>query len=152
MEDEEGCGVVELVIYVSRAQAELSPAAIADIRVRSRVHNKQDDLTGVLLYTDGIFVQALEGPPERLGATLERIARDDRHAGMHIIRQVSVAGRLFPDWAMAFVTEADLPARSPVFRVALEASRGKAEGEQVQMMLADYYALRRPAPIAAKIA
>jgi hypothetical protein len=88
------------MVYVSAATRPLSPTELAEIVDGSRRNNIRDGITGLLLYHDGNFMQALEGPEAEVRALIERIKRDPRHTGMILMVRQYIAERSFPDWAM----------------------------------------------------
>ena len=69
-------------IYVSYAPDEMNFDTLRDISTVSNMRNRQDDLTGALLWSPGVFLQLLEGPKLELDATLARISADPRHSRM----------------------------------------------------------------------
>ena len=74
---------------------------LAAILRESRANNGIDGISG-LLTTDGVsFVQVLEGPPESVAATFERIQRDRRHTDIVVVSDNLEAARAFADWTMA---------------------------------------------------
>ncbi|PWN41946.1 BLUF-domain-containing protein [Ceraceosorus guamensis] len=91
------------IVYAS-SSPERSPAAasVEQILRTSRRNNAAEDITGLLLFHDGSFVQFLEGPPANVKRVYERIRKDDRHRGVIEILSVSVAKRSFADWSMAY--------------------------------------------------
>jgi len=90
------------LIYVSSATRLLSTADLDDILAASRRNNTQLGVTGMLLYKDGNFMQALEGPEEAVLKLQRKIARDPRHKGLLVLRQVEVKERAFKEWAMGY--------------------------------------------------
>lgn len=56
----------------------------------------------MLLYSDGRFVQALEGPEDAVRALYARIQRDPRHARVLTVRAGPGPRRYFADWSMGF--------------------------------------------------
>jgi hypothetical protein len=66
----------------------------------ARTHNLEHDITGLLLYHEGRFMQMLEGPREQVLSLYERIAADSRHAHLAIEFSQPTIERLFPDWQM----------------------------------------------------
>ena len=66
----------------------------------SRSLNERDGVTGALLCRADIYLQLLEGPPDKIEATFARIRKDDRHLDVQILLSGPVDARLFPDWAM----------------------------------------------------
>tara|TARA_R110000824_G_scaffold21417_5_gene79790 strand:+ start:862 stop:1335 length:474 start_codon:yes stop_codon:yes gene_type:complete len=71
----------------------------------SAAHNRLSELTGSLLFVDGHFIQILEGPPEQVEETFEKICCDFRHVDVRLIDLVNVSERLFEDWDMACLCE-----------------------------------------------
>ncbi|MCD2325281.1 BLUF domain-containing protein [Sphingomonas sp. IC-56] len=71
---------------------------------KSRVNNTRDSITG-LLYSDGTrFLQALEGPAEKVQAAYTRIKADPRHRAVVMLSERAIEEREFGDWAMAHKT------------------------------------------------
>ncbi|MFN0264077.1 BLUF domain-containing protein [Tepidamorphus sp. 3E244] len=100
----------ERIVYQSHAallpDAEVIGSAIDDIVESGRRNNARAGLTGVLLYTDGLFMQALEGPGDAIDAAMERITADRRHRDMLILRRDEADSRLFPDNPLTYVSAA----------------------------------------------
>lgn len=88
------------LVYTSSATRPFERGDLADILRSSRRRNAAAGVTGVLLYTEGRVMQALEGPQEAVEATFARIRADRRHRAITTLHRSSVAGRSFPDWAM----------------------------------------------------
>jgi len=65
--------------------------------------NTANGLTGALLFTDGLFIQALEGEARALEATFERICRDLRHRRVVLHEFSGAPGRVFAGWDMTAV-------------------------------------------------
>ena len=89
------------VVYVSSGKR-LSEAEVIDILRVSRFNNSHLNITGLLAYKDGNFLQVLEGPESSVTRVLETIERDRRHSGMIILAKRKLQERLFPEWSMAF--------------------------------------------------
>lgn len=90
------------LIYVSSSIKQLSDAELLDILKVSRENNSSRDITGLLLYKGGNFMQALEGPEETVRALYEKIEQDPRHKDVSIISTEQIQARQFPAWEMAF--------------------------------------------------
>ena len=65
--------------------------------------NTASGLTGALLFTDGLFIQALEGEAQALETTFERICRDRRHRRVVLHEFSEAPGRVFAGWGMTAV-------------------------------------------------
>lgn len=66
----------------------------------SRHNNQAVNLTGMLLYTDGLFFQYLEGSKETIQALYIRLLNDKRHHTVTTLMDEPIDKRLFKDWAM----------------------------------------------------
>lgn len=94
-------GLISLV-YVSAAAVPFDDAALTTLLQQSRSNNLQRHVTGMLLYRDGTFMQALEGE-EATVVALEATIRDDpRHTQMTRLLTQELTERQFPEWAMGF--------------------------------------------------
>lgn len=96
------------IVYCSSAPHLLSQDAILDILRTSRRNNAAVGVTGALLYADGTFMQALEGPDVAVNAVYARVRDDPRHRQILTLLDAPIATRSFADWAMGFVRVRDL--------------------------------------------
>lgn len=90
------------LVYVSIAAHELSMPEIAHLLEGARRRNAAADVSGVLLYSDGNFMQCLEGPADGLAQVYDIIRGDPLHYGLIEIVREPVARREFAEWTMAF--------------------------------------------------
>jgi hypothetical protein len=95
------------LVYVSAAVTWFSEGQLRGLLTQCRARNAQAGITGMLLYKDGNFMQALEGEEAAVRALVERIAADRRHQGMVTLYTGHSEERQFGDWTMGF---ADLTA------------------------------------------
>lgn len=77
---------------------------VADIVAQSAARNAAEGLTGALLQTRGMFIQALEGPMAAVEATFERICCDLRHRRVDLLEFVRADSRVFGEWSMVSIT------------------------------------------------
>jgi len=96
------------LIYVSSSIKLLNDTELLDILKISRENNGSKDITGLLLYKSGNFMQALEGPDEVVNALYEKIKADPRHKDVSVISREQITARQFSKWEMAF-TNLDNP-------------------------------------------
>ena len=89
-------------IYVSSAVELFSQEELMALLEKSRKNNSLLDITGMLLYKDGNFMQYLEGPNEAVVALLARIKADPVHRGVIVLLQEEHPEREFYQWAMGF--------------------------------------------------
>lgn len=91
------------LIYVSSANQGV-PIDAAAILATSRRNNGRDDITG-MLYSDGTrFLQALEGPADKVEAAFARIKQDARHRAIVVLSEREIDAREFGAWEMAHRT------------------------------------------------
>jgi Sensors of blue-light using FAD len=88
--------------YVSAAVSLFTNEQLRDLLVVCERNNRRDEITGLLLYKDGNFMQVLEGTEAVVRQAHERIASDPRHGGLITLLQGPQGERQFPDWSMGF--------------------------------------------------
>ncbi|AGX88121.1 BLUF domain-containing protein [Candidatus Symbiobacter mobilis] len=76
---------------------------MASILQSCHYHNKINGITGMLLYSDGSFLQVLEGQPEDVHETFDRICRDPRHCNIVFMTEEGVEERSFAHWSMGYM-------------------------------------------------
>lgn len=102
------------LVYTSRAFGDMSPGDISAILSEARQRNRQDGITGMLLFHKGKFLQILEGERARVQACYERIRRDGRHSNVITRFEGAVETALFSDWFLGYEALEELPALSRV--------------------------------------
>ena len=90
------------LIYVSTSVKLLKDDELLDILKVSRENNISSEVTGLLLYKGGNFMQVLEGPDEMVTALYEKIKTDPRHKDVSVISREQIQARQFHAWEMAF--------------------------------------------------
>jgi hypothetical protein len=96
------------LLYASRAGEKLGSAEIDAILTRSRGHNPQHGITGVLCYSGELFMQVLEGGRAQVNALYTEIVRDPRHRDVTLLDYEEVAERHFAGWTMGRVNLAKI--------------------------------------------
>lgn len=94
--------------YFSSATEEMSPAQLDSILEASRENNPRHGVTGLLLYHDLRFFQALEGPRAQVEEVYIRIATDRRHKRCLVLEFRPVETRIFERWSMGYKSGGDL--------------------------------------------
>jgi hypothetical protein len=87
-------------LYRSRAVGTWGPQGLRQLLDQAQQRNARRRLTGLLVFSQGCFVQWLEGAPEALEPVREAILHDARHADVRTLYAPPHAQRLFPDWSM----------------------------------------------------
>ncbi|MEG0344828.1 MAG: BLUF domain-containing protein [Acinetobacter sp.] len=76
---------------------------LTDILSAARDFNHENQLYGVLYYSDGIYFQCLEGSKEILEVLFERIQQDRRHVNIHRFKDHEIEKNHFSKWSMKYV-------------------------------------------------
>ena len=93
------------LVYLSNATTHFNNAPddeindILDIAIK---FNQEHDITGMLAYRSGIFLQILEGEKYLVQELFGRIAMDQRHESIRVLIKQECTERLFPHWSMAY--------------------------------------------------
>ncbi len=90
------------LVYVSSASHLLSVQEIDHLLQRARMRNVRQAVTGVLLYSQGNFMQYLEGPAIGLERVYDKVKADALHHGIIKLLTQPIRSRLFEEWAMGF--------------------------------------------------
>jgi hypothetical protein len=91
------------LVYVSAATADEPTSTELDaLLAHARQTNSAHGVTGLLLHAGGNFMQLLEGEPQPVQETFDRIAASRRHKDIIVLMDETVCEREFPDWSMAF--------------------------------------------------
>lgn len=100
------------VVYSSMATEPFDDAQLEALLAHSRAANGRDEITGMLLYNKGRFIQFLEGPEDRVRALVDRITADPRHANVRVMLDSNPEERQFAEWTMGYqpLKEAQGPA------------------------------------------
>ncbi len=123
------------VVYCSRAAANVDAAVVDQIIATSRRNNPRQDITGMLVFGEGIFFQWLEGPRANIQGLMKRLHSDDRHGQIVVLSEIEESSeRLFPSWDMELVGAEDIRV---VLVDALEDDHQPHNIEALRAMLAE---------------
>ena len=92
------------LIYASRTAGVLTPMDVKDIVRRSQRNNAKLGVTGMLMLSNGIFLQCLEGDHMAVNMLYHRIMLDARHREPAVLGYTEIDQRLYGAWAMGLVT------------------------------------------------
>src|SRR5690349_10256458 len=101
------------ITYASAAVAPFSEFELAQLLRHARVKNARLDVTGMLLYHEGSFLQVIEGDARVVEALFATIGCDPRHSRVLALLRREIEARHFGDWAMGFVSPKHFTARLP---------------------------------------
>ena len=93
------------LIYASRAAAGTDTRTVDAILERSRTHNVEHGITGVLCMCQNVqvYLQALEGAREAVNRLYGNIVRDARHHDVMLLEYAEIEERRFARWQMGRV-------------------------------------------------
>jgi hypothetical protein len=91
------------LIYGSSATNPIPSDELLAILEEARIKNAEKNITGMLLYDDGNFLQVLEGEDEVVTSLYNKICGDPRHQSIMLYVKKTIDKRNFDDWAMGFV-------------------------------------------------
>lgn len=95
--------------YVSFANQVMKRADLLALASQSARDNEKQQITGILLYDDGIFLQFLEGEENAVRELLGKIVKDRRHSRLCVVVECEIGERHFPGWHMALANAEECP-------------------------------------------
>ena len=91
------------IVYTSTANQVRSSAELERLLAGARRRNRTVGVTGMLVFHDGIFLQALEGETRAVNEIFVSILGDARHHDVTVLhRGPGREQRVFGDWPMGF--------------------------------------------------
>ena len=96
------------LLFASRAAAQMDQDALQAILRQSKANNPALGITGLLCYSGGLFIQALEGGRQAVNQLYLKIAADPRHSDVVLLSYEEIGERRFAGWAMGQVNMARL--------------------------------------------
>ena len=98
------------LLYVSNASNLMSDDDLESLLTNAKINNLNLNVTGMLVYHDGSFIQILEGDKDQVESLFHKISKDKRHNNIILIDERNIDTRCFPNWDMAFkkLTKSDL--------------------------------------------
>ena len=91
------------LMYASRANPAVDQEELIAILRKSKANNPALGVTGVLCFSEGIFLQALEGGRSAVNKLYNRIASDTRHTHVELLNYAEIGERRFAGWSMGQV-------------------------------------------------
>lgn len=91
------------LIYLSTATRLMEEKDLADLLEESRRNNLDHQITGLLLYLDGTFIQVIEGEEEKIRTLISNIIDDERNKDLQILNEDEIESRHFHGWSMGFL-------------------------------------------------
>lgn len=91
------------LLYASRAHESVDAEGLATILRQCKENNPKCGVTGVLCFSGGIFLQALEGGRSAVSRLYREIANDSRHRDVTLLSYEETRERRFASWWMGQV-------------------------------------------------
>jgi hypothetical protein len=110
------------IVYVSTACYPMKAPELEALLVEARRLNSRYGITGVLLHSDGRFMQCFEGPEQAVEETYARIRASRRHHNLIELSNERVRARSFSAWDMGLAE----PAASMLLALATASWTSKA--------------------------
>lgn len=119
------------IMYSSQAKEPMTVTDLERILADARAGNEARNVTGALVYVDGVFFQLLEGEEAVVRNLMANIASDTRHQSVKVFYEAQVDVRAFESWSMAYLaptaqemsTWAGLPAATTVEEILADVNR-----------------------------
>jgi len=120
------------IMYSSQATEPMTATDLEKILTDAQAGNEARNVTGVLVYVDGVFFQLLEGDQAVVRNLMANIASDTRHQSVKVFYEAQVDVRAFESWSMAYLSAtaeqmskwAGLPGTATVEELLTDISRG----------------------------
>jgi len=99
---------MKCVVYVSKVSVSqgggVVPVGLSGIFRTARTKNANFNITGLLSYKNGRYIQILEGGEDNVNQLIANIMSDPRHEDMQILMDFRIEDRSFAEFGMKLVT------------------------------------------------
>ncbi|MGB5377489.1 BLUF domain-containing protein [Muriicola sp.] len=91
------------LIYRSTALPNIKTEQIMEIVDTAIAFNRQEGITGCLIYDRGHFIQILEGEKDPVDELFKKIKKDARHTNTEILSTGWTKNKIFNSWNMGYI-------------------------------------------------
>ncbi len=127
------------IMYSSQATEPMTVTGLEAILADARTGNEARNVTGALVYVDGVFFQIIEGDRDVVHKLMASIASDSRHHSVKIFYEAEVDVRAFESWSMAYLSAtaeqmskwAGLPGTATVEQLLTDINRGPQRAPRI---------------------
>ena len=106
--------LVELLYCSVSVAPKLTDEDLNHILASARRRNLAEDITGMLIYHRGEFVQILEGENKSVANVYGKfIGSDLRHTAINKVQENTISHRSFHEWSMGFVGTPEIESLMP---------------------------------------
>jgi Sensors of blue-light using FAD len=96
---------IDQILYCSIAKQPMDEHALHALAESVAPINRMDHITGLLMYSDNVFVQLIEGPRQAMQHLWSRLLRDSRHFGIvQLYHYRELESRTCQSWDMKLVS------------------------------------------------
>ena len=88
------------IIYVSSLNRNLDIGDLKEFSASFQYENKKRDVSGVLVFSQGVVMQYIEGSEKDIDALYKNIAKDVRHSSVIKIGEGYIKNKIFKSWNM----------------------------------------------------
>lgn len=121
------------IIYASASATKMSTSELTEILRLAREKNEKQDISGMLVYHGGSFLQVLEGPETAVNALFAKIEKDPRHGEINVLYRDTIPEKEFEDWSMGYIDVAGEAAQAEGYvdymrdleRMTIDGTRGR---------------------------
>ncbi|MGB0768073.1 MAG: BLUF domain-containing protein [Phycisphaeraceae bacterium] len=93
--------IVHRLIFASRSTVSFDAGHLQRLAHKAHRNNAARDISGILLYGEGRFLNLLEGPRDAIHDLYDhKIVYDERHTDCEVLLDDQASYRLFPKWGM----------------------------------------------------
>jgi Sensors of blue-light using FAD len=115
---------IDQILYCSLSPHPMDEEGLQAFTTGFASLNRMDHITGLLMYSDQVFLQMIEGPPQAVHDLWSRILRDSRHFGIvQLYHYRELERRTCEAWDMQLVSFETL--QSIVHKAYEEVRQGK---------------------------
>ncbi len=112
-----------------------SASTLNDIAEVSIKNNNTDNITGILCYGNGYFLQCVEGTEQALTNLKNRLLVDERHKDLMILDFSVIAERRFAGWSLRSITLERWMANEPKLKSFMPFKPDLWEADECQQFL-----------------
>lgn len=99
---------IHQLVYESHPTDALTKEQLRDILTKSQYKNIRLNLSGLLIFHAGKFLQLLEGGKKEVDELFDAIRRDPRHTDIKVVLESDCQFRSMPSWVMGLSTDDNL--------------------------------------------
>lgn len=131
------------LVYVSSATQLFSETELVELLKRAKENNLRNGITGMLLYSNGNFIQVIEGEEDSVQTLHQKILTDPRHKNVITLLTRPLTQRMFSEWSMGFrnldqTSEEITPGFTHFLQDALLPENLSQNGEKVYKLLLSF--------------